>query len=752
GGVVASPPGAGRASVRAALLRRGCHELASLVDPRGIRLSGLAIEGQLDLAGLRVPFPLSFEDCEFDAAPVVEGADLAGLALTGCPRLPGLLGNGLRVRRDLDLSRSRVTGAHSTSASTSQTAAIWLCESDIGGRLLCLDTVIDGGGGRALQADRIHVRGAVRLLHQFTARGTIRLVGARIDGSLDLVGGQLDCPDGTALELGGAAIEGTVFLINDPGGRAPEVRGRIDMGGTRIAGQLLIRDATLEDRGTRPSDRGYARSSAPGSAISAPRLSVGAEVVLEGRCQVTGSVDLSMSDVSGVAIGEYCVLTAPGRTALDLTNAELRANLRLHEGARVSGTVRLAGATIHGTLAMHAALSDPERRSIVGATALVVDGDADLTRLRTTGGRVNLRGATLGSLTARGAQLRNPGGYSLSLNQALVKGSVRLVNGFSSAGLVVLNRAAIEGSLQLTGGSFACPGPGPQNQHGHAIEAISASVRGGIDLGWSAVSPSVDFTDATTTFLADDPAAWPAGFIIAGLSYDRFEKPLGIPVQRIWDQAARSAWLDRQTSYDSGPYEQAARVFRQHGYASEAEDILMAQRRRARQVAHSRRMRPLRILDSVYGFGIGYGYRPWRVMWALTVLLVLLIISLELPASQATLRANDGNGDVYTTRGLAFSPAGAARPAPVQAQGAPPGHAAPPDSCGDGEVRCFSPVLYAIDTVIPLISLDQRSTWYPDPHVRGGTLILWWLNLATLLGWLFSSIFALSLARLARGS
>ena len=72
------------------------------------------------------------------------------------------------------------------------------------------------------------------------------------------------------------------------------------------------------------------------------------------------------------------------------------------------------------------------------------------------------------------------------------------------------------------------------------------------------------------------------------------------------------------------------------------------------------------------------------------------------------------------------------------------------DSCGDGEVRCFSPVLYAIDTVVPLISLNQRATWFPDPNVRGGQFMLWWLNLATLLGWLLSSIFVLSLARLSR--
>ena len=59
-------------------------------------------------------------------------------------------------------------------------------------------------------------------------------------------------------------------------------------------------------------------------------------------------------------------------------------------------------------------------------------------------------------------------------------------------------------------------------------------------------------------------------------------------------------------------------------------------------------------------------------------------------------------------------------------------------------------MLYAIDTVVPLISLDQRTTWFPDPYVRGGQLMLWWLNLATLLGWLLSSIFVLSLARLSR--
>ena len=74
------------------------------------------------------------------------------------------------------------------------------------------------------------------------------------------------------------------------------------------------------------------------------------------------------------------------------------------------------------------------------------------------------------------------------------------------------------------------------------------------------------------------------------------------------------------------------------------------------------------------------------------------------------------------------------------------------DACGGGEVRCFNAVLYAIDTVVPLVSLDQRATWYPDPNLRYGAFMQWWLNAATLLGWLLSSIFVLSLARLSRGT
>jgi hypothetical protein len=528
GAVIDGMTDGGQRTVQAALLRRCCHELKDRIDPRGLRLANVIVAGGLDLSGLVVPFSLRFEGCEFDAAPVVEGAQLFELSLTGSPRLPGLLGNGLRLRRDLDLSRSHISGAHWTNASTSKRSAVWLCESEIGGRLICLDTVIDGLGDRAIQADRIRVGGAIRLLDGFQARGEIRLIGARINGSFDVTGAHVVASEG-AINLEDAILEGSMFLIDSPAGRRPEIRGCVYMGSVRIAGRLLIRNAIIEAPAEAPNASTGHRLATSGTAIAASRLSVGGEVILAERCEISGRIDMSIGEVSDVRIGAGCVLRAPRRTALDLTNSEIRADLRLDKNAVVEGTIRLAGAVIHGTLALRGQLSQPERRSVVGATAVTVDGDVLMGGLRTDGGRVNFRGATLGSVGADGARLHNPGGYSVSLSQARVKGSVRLVDGFTSTGLVVLNQSVIEGRLELSHGSFSCPRPGYRNADGHAIEAISATVRGGMHLGWDTVSPSVDFTEASTTFLADDPARWPPSFTIAGLTYERFERLQGAP-------------------------------------------------------------------------------------------------------------------------------------------------------------------------------------------------------------------------------
>lgn len=735
--------GGGR-RVDAQLLRRCCHDLKGRVDPRGIRLAGATITGEVDLAGLEIPFPLHFSGCEFDSPLTVEGAALQELTVTGC-KLPGLLGNGVRVRLDLNLSGSRVVGAHETTVGYYRRASVWLCEADIGGHLLCAGTLLNGFGERALQADRMRVGGTVRLLQDFTAIGQVRLLGAHVEGSVDFAGARLSDPGGVALDLSDAAVGGNV-LFTSAGTRRLTVKGRLDMNNARVSGRCLLRRAVLTAPPGRPETDGYSRHRLGRLALSAQRLTVGGEIAIEDGSIIHGGIDLSMSSASSLLIDPDCSLDSPRHTALDLSSAEVLSGVVIAERVPVAGTIRLAQATVHGRLALRALrLSEPDGESLIDAVGATIDGDVDLSGTQADGGDLSFRSAVIGgAVDARRCTLNNPDGNTLDLVQAAVKGSVRLADGFVSRGRVTLNRALIEGRLLCTDGTFDDSvfdrRTGTlRSRKGSAISAISATVNGGMDLGWRLAGPSIDFTNARTSYLADDPARWPGEFTISGFRYERLGYPQGLSGLRVWDHAARREWLGRQAAYDAGPYEHAARVFRQHGYARGAQEILIAQRRHARSTITGWSAPARRLFDIGYSLTVGYGYRPARVLWGIVLLIALVTVSLQIPAARATMRATDQAGNLYTTAG------------PVAASGAAPAASRPGrDACSNGQVRCFNPVLYAVDTVIPLVALEERATWYPDTATRAGVALQWWLNAATVLGWLLSSIFVLALANLAR--
>ena len=119
---------------------------------------------------------------------------------------------------------------------------------------------------------------------------------------------------------------------------------------------------------------------------------------------------------------------------------------------------------------------------------------------------------------------------------------------------------------------------------GHtAFEAISATVRSGIGLAWTIRAGSVKFTDARTSFLADDPATdWPEQTTLTGFAYERFGSIDQQAGMGVYDARARIAWLRRLQPFDPLPWERAAHVLRSHGDVSGAERLLIAQRRRAR--------------------------------------------------------------------------------------------------------------------------------------------------------------------------
>lgn len=658
---------------------------ALLATESALRLSRARITGRLDLRTCTIAVPVRFASCDFTGPVDVEGAKLHELVITGEAArpavLPGLLASGTRIDRDLNLSGMVLQ------------SCLRLADADIGGSLIATGTRIEPQHGRAVDAGRLRVAGDIRLTEGFRATGELRMPAVHVGGSAEIIGT----------------------------GRRCRLDGRIDMSHATIRGALLIRGADLT--ATPPAgddDR---------AVLLAPRLTVHGTLRVDGDTVIRGGILLPGAQLDG-GVKLTGALWNPGDTALDLNQAVLGAFLDAR-GLSVEGTVRLTGARIDGLLCLDGVtLAKPRRDKCVSAVNLTVTGDAQLRGLTAVGGSLAFRGASItGVFDAQDAYLSNPGGPTVSLHMAQVTGNVRLCGRFHSIGRVVLIRAVIGGRLRADGATLTWKGdPGARAS---AVDAHSAVIRGGLNLGWQVTAGAVNLTGAGTSYLADRPGQdWPADSYVSGFTYERFEA-VDWHSEAVWDADARITWLSRMTRYDPRAWEQLAAVLRAAGDVDGAETVLIAQRRQGRRL----RTGPRRLFDALQDITVRYGFRPQRALYLLVALIAAVTAGLSLPQVQAQLRATDQNA-------LVFTPAGA-QPLPGEHQ--------PPGECGNGKVRCLSPVFYAVDTVIPLIDLHQRSTWYPVAE-RNGVLLEWLLNLCTILGWLASTVFAVSFTRLGRAT
>lgn len=726
------------AEVAAADVRAACLA-AGEADQFGLRLAGARIVGPLDLRASTIPVAVHFQDCDFTDPVNVEGARLQELAIfaerpkSHPDKLPGLIALGVQVAHNLVLSGMVISGDHHAGGSANRPASIWLTGAEIGGNLLVVGTWILPTNGRAIHADRIRIAGNIRL-ERVQATGEVRLPAMHLAGSLGLIGTELMPLDGRALDINEANIGNSLFLLNMPRARGRcRIRGRIEMSHSIIQGQLLIRNADLTAPPTGQGGQFYTIEPT-GSRIFllAPRLTVRGALVMEGDTVVRGGLLMPGAQLDGGVRLAGAVWNADD-VALDLKQSILGGDL--HASAlSIEGTVRLDNARISGPLTMeHTTVAKPLDRRCISAVNLKVAGDVQCRGLSVLSGSFDLRGASVtGVVNLEDAFLTNPGGSTVSLYMARATGNVRLCGRFHSIGLVDLNRAVVDGRLRADGATMiwrTLPLVAPTARSA-AFQARFADIRGGVDLGWRLVEGSVDFTGTTTSYLGDDPVDdWPADSYVGGFAYERFAGTQS--GEAIWNANDRIAWLSRMRSYDPRAWEHLAAVLRSAGDQDGADTVLIAQRRHAR----SARAVPHQLFDLLQDVTVRYGFRPQRAVYLLIALIAAVTLAVSLPVVQAQMRATDQNA-------LVFMPAGA-RPRP--------GETAVPGRCGDGKVRCLNPFFYAVDTVVPLIDLHQRSTWYPISEQRGW-LLEWLLNLCTILGWVASTVFALSFTRLGRAN
>lgn len=782
--------------VRAALLRWMCvdSDAKTKVDPRGIQLHGAIIYAPLDLSFSVVPFPLGLSRCRFTHPANLSYAEIPALGLSGC-WVVMLLAERLVTRGDALLRH----GFHAL-------GPVRLFGARVGGDLSCVGGTFhnpaqDGVNlaGMALEAGRITVKGRLLLAEEFRAEGMVVLNGAQIEGDFSCVGGTLHNPaqegvegTGTALNADGISVGGSVFFAG--GFRAD---GEIRMlGGAHIKGQFLCVGGSFHNLA-------QANLAESGVALSADGIAVDGGIFLsrdfhaEGEVRLLGAkVGANLECVGGTFYNPPQKGLANSGSALNAKAIQVVANLYLNDGFRADGEVRLAGAQIGGDFqCAGAALHNPPEEDIEGsgtslrADGLTVKGDVFLGDGFRSEGEVRLIGARIGGdLGCFNGYFNNPAldkveraGRALRADAVEVGGDVNLNDGFCAEGAVVLTGARIGGDLSCGGGSFSNPVQSASIDSLGALHADRAEVKGGILLnhGFSAdgdvrlagakigmhlecigaqfhklvaenisvgkilwwqeirdpAKVTLNLTNATVDAIVDDRQSWPerGRLYLDGFVYGRFPIPPESPQERL-------EWLRRVEPFTPQPYHQLATVFREAGNDRWGRDVLYAMEDR---IWKEDGRLGARLGRWILWAAVGYGYRPLRAAWCL-LLLTLLGFGLYRTANLA--------GQIVPTDEKAFLSF-------RNSNGRAPEH-----------YPRFVPIVYSLESSVPLIKLGQVDHWQPNPSPQPLTWSgpVWYLRLRNFItvgefliyfrfvqivaGWLLATLFLAGVTGLVRRS
>ncbi|GHG17478.1 oxidoreductase [Streptomyces filamentosus] len=383
---------------------------------------------------------------------------------------------------------------------------------------------------------------------------------------------------------------------------------------------------------------------------------------------------------------------------------------------RVAGGIRLTDAQIGTDLLINQIRVGPDGRGrAIAADGMVVAQDLQAELIETRG-EVSLRGAKVGvSLNLRGSVLRAARGRrALNAPQLTVERTLYLNaawvyegDGGSTAtppyGVAPvrdsrLKPAEFHGGVRLDDGRF-----GDAVDLHHARFLLSGARREELSLR-RIVTPELRFNGerpeegrvvlngARVVTLIDLPTSWPGpgGLAMGGFVYENL-----VPYGR-FPLATRLAWVAAATpEYAPEPYERLATVLRNSGEDADAREVLLAKQRRRRET--------LPVAGKLWGYvqdwTVAYGYRPGRAALWMAVL--------------------------WGAGTLAFS---WYTPVPIK----------------QGEGPAWSGPLYALDLLLPVITLGQDGYW----RLEGAWQ--WTAAVLILLGWILATTVAAGATRLLR--
>jgi hypothetical protein len=260
----------------------------------------------------------------------------------------------------------------------------------------------------------------------------------------------------------------------------------------------------------------------------------------------------------------------------------------------------------------------------------------------------------------------------------------------------------------------------------HGLQAPGMIVKGPL-LWYDAAlenGAQLDLTSASVEYLVDRERSWPAlgNLLIDGFTYSSIQSPDAADAPA--DAHTRLRWLGLQPGFHPQPYRQLAKVLREAGDESGAVRVLIAEQ----DARYRSSYLPQRFLAGFLKFTIGYGHRPLlALLWSFGV--VLFGWAVTRVAKRAGLMR------------------------PTYPENAP---------IAENRYERLYPLLYSLDVFLPFVNLHQEHYWWPDSQATGeltifglairvrGSIVLYYLWLQIIAGWLLSAIFIAGVTGLIR--
>ena len=469
---------------------------------------------------------------------------------------------------------------------------------------------------------------------------------------------------------------------------------------------------------------------------------------------VSGDLDLAHANIPYALFFGHChfadsvVMQHAECAALNLIGSHLAKGLQADElmtkggvylcaGFSADGEVRLLGANIGVNLDCEDGKFHNPKEHALAADGLTTKGGVNLRAGFSADGEVRLLDANIGgNLDCVGGDFHNPKEHALAADRLTTKGDVHLHKGFSADGEVCLLGANIGGDLSCEGGKF-------HNPKGHALNVQNGNINGG--LLWQQVSGDgvVYLGHAKAGVLADELDSWNSfKVVLDGFTYDQISGPT--------DAKSRIEWLAKRPnewSFSPLPYEQAAKVLFEMGHANAAREILLEKEDLLTKRGDFPRW--WKFGRRVWDFLAGYGYRPWKRTFALSLGVVLFGWLVFWCASEAG-------------RIVPHQPVVLANPDYMAGMGRATGDMQCTDGPKPTEVVAllfpdypeFNALVYSLDVFIPFFALHQEPYWYPKPREMDGWFLRWgmpiwyWLEIGA--GWILTSLFLLSVTGVLR--